>query len=207
VGTVLLVALVVIVVVAVIVVVRRQKKAQESIKRERFQKREDPFKREAHPSGDPEAIRVGDMVEIAGQTYAVRGTVKCTEGPYVWKEHFLDDATTKRWLSVENDEGDVEVILWTELPASNLPRGERTITFDGVQYRLDEEGTAMYVAEEGTTGTEPSGTVEYIDYVAPGGRYVSFERFSGPESKWEASTGTKIEHGLLTHYPVTPDNS
>src|SRR5437773_9038503 len=61
--------------------------------------------------GDPRAIKPGDVVEVRGVSYSVRGSLHFSEGSWTWAEHLLDDAAgTKRWLSVEEDP-DLEIAM------------------------------------------------------------------------------------------------
>ncbi|MFC5749463.1 DUF4178 domain-containing protein [Actinomadura rugatobispora] len=160
----------------------------------------DPFAAEDQVAGDPRTIKAGDMVEYLGVRYFVRGSVRLREGGFTWSEHLLDADTiegTKVWISVEEDP-DLEVVWWTELDAGDLRPDRRTLTVDGVEYRRDEHGTADY-SSEGTTGVGAEGRVEYVDYEASGGRYLSFERYGG--GAWEAGTGERVPTGTLTIYP------
>ncbi|MEW2352599.1 DUF4178 domain-containing protein [Spirillospora sp. NPDC029432] len=160
----------------------------------------DPFAAEDQVGGDPRTIKAGDMVEYLGVRYFVRGSLRLREGGFTWSEHLLDADTiegTKVWISVEEDP-DLEVVWWTEQDVGDLTPDRKTLTLDGVEYRRDEHGTADY-ASEGTTGAGDKGRVEYVDYEAPGGRYLSFERFGG--GAWEAGTGERVPNGTLTIYP------
>jgi hypothetical protein len=140
------------------------------------------------------------MVEYLGTRYFVRGSVRLREGGYTWSEHLLDADTiegTKVWVSVEEDP-DLEVVWWTERDVGDLRPDRATLTFEGVEYRREEHGTAEY-RTEGTTGLGDTGRVEYVDYEGPGGRYLSFERFGG--GAWEAGTGERVPTGTMTIYP------
>jgi hypothetical protein len=161
----------------------------------------DPFAAEDQAAGDPRTLKAGDMVEYLGVRYFVRGSLRLREGGFTWSEHLLDPDTgtadaTKIWISVEEDP-DLEVVWWTEEDVGDLVPDRKTLVLDGVEYRRDEHGTADY-AGEGTTGVGDKGRVEYVDYEAPGGRYLSFERFGG--SAWEAGTGERVPNGTLTIY-------
>ncbi|GAA2075880.1 DUF4178 domain-containing protein [Actinomadura alba] len=160
----------------------------------------DPFASVGEVAGDPRALKAGDMVEYLGVRYFVRGSVRLREGGFTWDEHLLDADTTaghKVWVSVEEDP-DLEVVWWTEAEIGELVPDQPTITFDGVEYRRDEHGTAGY-RTEGTTGLGQDGRVEYADYEASGGRFLSFERFNG--GAWEAGTGERVPRGTMTIYP------
>lgn len=161
----------------------------------------DPFDPGESTFGDPRTLKAGDMVELLGQRLFVRGSLRLREGGYRWAEHFLDDVGgpdgTRRWLSVEEDP-DLEVVVWSELKGSELRPDSAVLTHDGVEYRRDERGTASF-ASEGTTGLGATGQVEYVDFEASGGRYLSFERFDGGE--WEVGLGERVTTGTLTVYP------
>jgi hypothetical protein len=141
------------------------------------------------------------MVDYLGVTYFVRGSLRLKEGGFSWAEHFLDDARGRRtWLSVEEDP-DLEVVLWRELPGAGLSPAEKTLVWEGTEYRRVEHGRARYTGE-GTTGLGVSGTegaVEYVDYEGTGGRHLSFERFDGGE--WEVGLGEEVLLTALTLYP------
>jgi hypothetical protein len=160
----------------------------------------DPFDASGDVAGDPRALKAGDMVEYLGVRYFVRGSLRLREGGFSWDEHLLEADTTagrKLWISVEEDP-DLEVVWWTERDVGELVPDRSPIVLDGVEYRRDEHGTAEY-RTEGTTGLGEGGRVEYVDYEAAGGRYLSFERFGG--GRWEAGTGERVPQGTLTIYP------
>ncbi|MEU6039315.1 DUF4178 domain-containing protein [Actinomadura sp. NPDC047616] len=160
----------------------------------------DPFAAADAVGGDPRAIKAGDMIEYLGVRYFVRGSLRMREGGFTWSEHLLDADTAegaKIWISVEEDP-DLEVVWWTARDPGDLRPDRRTLTVDGVEYHREEHGTAEY-GSEGTTGLGDRGRVEYVDYAAPGGRYLSFERFGGAE--WEMGTGERVPNGTLTIYP------
>ncbi|MBC6457804.1 DUF4178 domain-containing protein [Actinomadura sp. HBU206391] len=191
----LLLILIALAVLIVIVLRGRGRQPQEGTPAPR-----DPFASVGEVAGDPRALKAGDMVEYLGVRYFIRGSVRLREGGFTWDEHLLEADTTagrKVWVSVEEDP-DLEVVWWTEVDIGDLVPDQPTITFDGVEYRRDEHGSADY-RTEGTTGLGESGRVEYADYEASGGRYLSFERFGG--GAWEAGTGERVPRGTMTIYP------
>jgi hypothetical protein len=102
----------------------------------------------------------------------------CGEGGYAWSEHFLDDGRGRRtWLSVEEDP-DLEVVLWRELPDSGLVPSERELVVDDTTYRQVEHGQARYTGE-GTTGLGDAGTSGAVEYVDYDGRRAGTCRSSG----------------------------
>jgi hypothetical protein len=166
--------------------------------------------------GDPTTLKPGDLAEIRGQTYAVRGSLRLAEGAWSWMEHLLDDAQGRRmWLSVEQDP-DLELILWTQVPSATVRPGRPTVDFDGRRYTRQESGRARFTGV-GSTGLDPSGVVEYHDYAAPDGPLLSFERFGDPgggdpgggdpggagpggsvdTTKWEVARGERLHRAEL----------
>lgn len=200
----LLIALAVIGVV--IVLVRRARKvnrrrAAARATANRMAQPSDPFRRD-HIGGDPRELKLGDLVEWpgAGTTHAVRGTLRLTEDGYSWREHFIDPVRgKKRYLSVDPSDGDLEVVVWTEVDEFDVKPGQRQVAYNGVVYHLKEKGTAQYTGT-GTINVPDRGTVQYMDYRGEFGRRLSFERFNG--GKWELSLGEVIEDNQLTIYPA-----
>ncbi|GAA1450309.1 DUF4178 domain-containing protein [Nocardiopsis tropica] len=158
----------------------------------------DPFADQGDSAaGDPRSIKAGDMIDWGAERTWIRGTLRLSEGGYVWSEHFLEVEGGKRWLSVEEDP-DVELALWSGRPDLDLTPHSKTIELEGVTYRLQEKGSGSY-RSEGTTGLKAQGGLDYADYESSDGRLLSFERFD--HGGWEASTGTKVAPGTFTIYP------
>lgn len=149
--------------------------------------------------GDPRRLRVGDIVEIRGVSYGVRGSLRFAEGDWTWQEHLLDDTgETKRWLSVEEDP-DVELVLWTTVPDAEVTPGAATVSFDGRRFVSDERGAARFTST-GTTGLNPSGSMRYHDYESSDGALLSFESY-GDSGEWEVSRGERLHRPEVMIYP------
>ncbi len=159
--------------------------------------RVDPFRAEEGPI-DPRGIKVGDILAIDGSDFIVRGTLRFDQSGFTWAEHFIDDVHNRRWLSVEDDEG-LELCLWERQPGATEAPGAAEVEFGGVTYRLEEHGNATFTSE-GTTGTAPSGQVEYFDYEA-GDRRLGFERFG--TASWEVSAGRVLSEREVQVFPTT----
>nr|MDT0661858.1 DUF4178 domain-containing protein [Micromonospora sp. DSM 115978] len=150
--------------------------------------------------GDPRRLRPGDIVEIRRTSYGVRGTLRFAEGSWGWAEHLLDDAQgAKVWLSVEEDP-DLELVLWTEVPSATVTPGPPSLDFDGRRYTSKESGRARYTSA-GTTGLDPAGDMRYHDYAAPDGARLSFESYGGSD-KWEVGRGEKLHRTEVQIYPA-----
>jgi hypothetical protein len=188
-------ALIAVVVAVVVLVVQRRKREQGLAERARTVDPMGP----GPLTSDPRNLKPGDVVRLSGEPgdWVVRGTLAFDEDGFRWKEHLLDGSSIehgerRHWLSVEEDEGGLELALWDRLPGSDLTPDSAEVAHDGVAYRRDERGRARYSAT-GTTGAAQSGEAEYADYVpASGGpARLGFERYS-TSGAWEVSTGRLI---------------
>ncbi|MGH3885891.1 MAG: DUF4178 domain-containing protein [Pseudonocardiaceae bacterium] len=197
----LLVVLVLAVIAGVIVLVRRSRSSAKPSKSSGTG-RVDPLANQPDVY-DPHKIGVGDVITYAGIDHVVRGTIVLDEGGTTWREHLLDGSTGRRWLTVEDDEGELEMTLWMRREGTGLtPDGE--VILDDRVHRQIERGRASYTAE-GTTGTPPSGSVDYADYATSDGTgMIAFERWA-PTQSWEVSTGRSVSRGELTVYHSAPE--
>ncbi|MFC7328330.1 DUF4178 domain-containing protein [Marinactinospora rubrisoli] len=159
----------------------------------------DPFADVGESSGDPLALKAGDMLEFGVERTWIRGTLRLSDGGATWAEHFMEVEGDRRWLSVEEDP-DLRMVLWTARPELDLTPDSMTIDLDGVSYRLTERGSARY-RSEGTTGLAEQGRMEYADYEGPDGRYLAFERFD--QGRWEPSLGVTSRPGDFTIFPAS----
>ncbi|WP_436493533.1 DUF4178 domain-containing protein [Actinokineospora sp. HUAS TT18] len=159
----------------------------------------DPFADNDHHAvhGDPRALKAGDVVELRGESFMVRGTLRLDEGGWSWSEHLLEQANGERvWLSVEEDP-ELELVAWTEVDIDLVP-GAKTLSHGSGQYRSDESGKAKF-RSEATTGLNADGVVRYHDYTA-GDSLLSFEAYG--DAGWEASTGAKLSIHDVRIYPA-----
>lgn len=199
-GIIMIVVFVIVVLVTILIIRARSAKA----KRERETQAatastpRDPFAADQNTGGDPAAIKAGDLLEFGNEKYFVRGTLRISEGGYDWAEHFFqsDDSATRLWLTVEHDP-DLQVSRWRDRPDLDIEPTSKTITIDGTDYEIVEHGTASY-RSEGTTGLNEKGGLDYVDYEAPDGKMLAFERFD--HGRWEVSTGESVPVGSFTIY-------
>lgn len=165
--------------------------------------RQDPLRFAATaPEFGPRQLGPGAIVSHGGVDYVVRGTVTLRQGPFVWWEHLLEGGAEPIWFSVEEDEGRLELVMWTRRKnLTQQPGGELAV--DGVAYGETERGRASYTTE-GTTGLPGGGEMEFVDYADAGEtNFLGFERWA-PEMPWEVSVGRPVRPGELTVYPAPP---
>ncbi|SEL29916.1 DUF4178 domain-containing protein [Rhodococcus maanshanensis] len=144
---------------------------------------------------DPLRIGEGDIVMYAGVDHVVRGTFNFDQEGFRWHEHLLDGPTGRRRLTVEYDEGELEMTLWTRCEGTGLEPGE-DVVLDKRVYRQVRSGAVRFAAE-GATGTVPSGSMDYADYAtADRTGLLAFERWAKNES-WEVSTVRTVTRGEL----------
>ncbi|GAC70104.1 DUF4178 domain-containing protein [Gordonia soli] len=180
---------------------RKARQAEADALRNRTYRPGDPFSSADDDAvrGDPRQLKPSDLVEIRGETYAVRGTLRLSQGGFIWTENFLDTGLgQKAWISVEDDP-DLEVVLWRELSGVTVSPGPSSIDLDGRRYTSDESGGASFTSA-GTTGLAASGSVRYHDYSAGDDR-LSFEDFG---SGWEAARGEVLSRAEYRIYPSNP---
>jgi hypothetical protein len=168
--------------------------------------REDPLKFGASmPQFGPRQLGPGAIVAHGGIDYVVRGTVTLRQGPFVWWEHLLEGGSEPLWFSVEEEEGRLELAMWTKRTDLALQPGDVAMV-DGVSYRETERGRASYTTE-GTTGLPAGGEMDFVDYADEGETsFLGFERWA-PDMPWEISVGRTVVPGELTVYPAPPPSA
>ena len=201
-GTLLLVIAAVLFIASIVVLVialRRPKKLP------RPGGRSDPLSFNAMPQFGPRQLGPGAIVSYGGIDYVVRGSVTFREGPFVWWEHLLEGGDQPLWLSVEEDDGRLELAMWVARKDLSLQPGDRYVV-DGVTFHESERGRASYTTE-GTTGLPAGGEMEFLDCTnGDETALLSFERWA-PDMPWEISTGKSMAPGELTVYPAPPPAS
>jgi hypothetical protein len=164
--------------------------------------RQDPLSFDAMPQFGPRQLGPGAIVSYGGVDYVVRGSVTFREGPFVWWEHLLEGGDQPIWLSVEEDDGRLELAMWVDRKDLTLSPGDQYFV-DGVTFRESERGRASYTSE-GMTGLPAGGEMEYLDCTnADKSALLSFERWA-PGMSWEISTGKSVVPGELSVYPAPP---
>lgn len=184
---------------AIVVFVKAKRQPKNADKPAR---RQDPLAFNAMPLFGPRQLGPGAIVSHGGIDYVVRGSVTFREGPFVWWEHLLEGGDEPIWFSVDEDEGRVELAIWTKRTDLTLqPGGMHGV--DGETFRETDRGCAGYTTE-GTTGLPAGGEMDYVDYANDDETaLLGFERWA-PNMPWEISTGKPVLAGELTIYPAPP---
>lgn len=180
---------------------RRARQAEEDALRNRTYRPGDPFSTADDDAvrGNPRNLKPSDLVEIRGETFAVRGTLRFTQGGFIWTENFIDTGIgRKAWISVEDDP-DLEVVLWQEVAGVTATPGPDVVEVDGRKYHSDESGSASFTSA-GTTGLVAQGQMRYHDYQSGNDR-LSFENYGGA---WECARGEVLHRSEYRIYPSNP---
>ncbi|QDQ97334.1 DUF4178 domain-containing protein [Tomitella fengzijianii] len=203
----ILIAIILIIAAGVIAYLGFRAKRQAEAAQRPPSQRTDPLGSATSPTSTfgPRSLGPGAIVSYFGVDYVVRGTLTLREGPFVWWEHLLASEGEPKWLSVEEDDGTLEMALWHKRPGpSTAPQG--TVQMEGIDYTEDERGRASYTTE-GNTGLPSGGEMDYVDFVsADGNSLLGFERWA-PGQVWEVSVGRTLLPGELTVYPAPPAGS
>ncbi|WP_209305699.1 DUF4178 domain-containing protein [Mycobacterium sp. PS03-16] len=186
-------------VIALVLAIRKQNKPKTPAART------DPLQFSTPQEFGPRQLGPGAIVSHGGIDFIVRGSVTLRQGPFVWWEHLLEGGPEPLWFSVEEDEGRLELALWTRRSDLALQPGG-PLAADGIAFSEVERGRASYTTE-GTTGLPAGGDMEFVDYAdASGDTMLGFERWA-PSMPWEISIGRTVLPGELTVYPAPPAGS
>ncbi|WP_332849178.1 DUF4178 domain-containing protein [Bacillus sp. FJAT-42315] len=134
-------------------------------------------------------LQVGDIVTYNLQDFQVVGKLHYDDHGYTWDAYQLQGDRKAVWLSVElDDELELGIYETVQLPLEvPIPK---EVTYDGRQYRLEENGQA-YVKGEGRSQNVHGKEVKYYDF-----EDASEEHFLSVEiwgSEVEVSYGYAIE--------------
>ncbi len=196
-----LLAIIVVVLVFNVLSKRKREQAEREALYSRTYQPRDPFSSADDDAvrGDPRQLKPGDLIEIRGETFAVRGTLRLSQDGFSWAENFLDTGLgRKAWISVEDDP-DLEVVVWQELTGVTVAPGPAYVDLEGRRFVNDEAGSAQFTSF-GTTGLAQVGRMRYHDYEAGNDR-LSFEDYG---SGWECARGEVLSHSEYRIYPSNP---
>ncbi len=136
---------------------------------------------------------VGAPVTVDGKRGVIRGTMVLAEAGDRWVEHLIEDVDgDRRWLATENFDSTVATV-WNDVDNIGVSGGpdDKSVTYDGVTFRANEQGTASFTTK-GDVDLFEQGTIDYCDFRGPSGARFSFERFGDSQAgrRSRRSSGT-----------------
>lgn len=132
-----------------------------------------------HEPGQFANLKPNDALSFEGEDYIVSGRLDWTEGATVWQTYLLGGGEGEVWLLAEQGGTGLAVLNPTALPPD---AGAQTVSVEGTQYALANQGTAT-VSVTGATGTRGGLFVGYRRYSGPGGRFLWMEEWDeGPKA-------------------------
>lgn len=147
----------------------------------------------------PLTLRPGDMVEYETRTYFVTVRYILDEDGWIWYEYRLDDGEgNELWFTAEEDDGVLETSMYRPVKAPELEPGADRLTFEGLEFVLDESGTATATME--TKENTRSGLhCRYWDYLTEDEReFLSLEQWNGST---EVSRGNPVNEFDFELFP------
>ncbi|MGG3574104.1 DUF4178 domain-containing protein [Bacillus gobiensis] len=134
-------------------------------------------------------LRTGDIVTYDLEDYEVVGKLSYNDHGFKWYAYQLQGASRVIWLSVEVDD-DLELGIYEKSKLKLEEPIPKKLAVDGVDYYLDESGTAV-VRGEGRSQNVDGVQCRYFDfYDDEEEKYLSVEIWG---SEIEVSTGYGIE--------------
>lgn len=142
-------------------------------------------------------LKIGDIVTIDETNYTVGARLTFHVGSYEWYEFMLKENGETRWLTVEEDD-EVLICLSEEIDLELDDPVPHTITYEGIDYHLEEEGEAE-VDREGAAGRKKTSICNYWDYEdASSERVLSVEVWG---NDMEVSVGEYLDEEEIIIYP------
>lgn len=121
---------------------------------------------------------VGASVQLQGRSGTISGTLVFSSAGDHWVEHLITQEDGQRiWVSIENFDTTVGT-RWDVASVSRVRGGpnDTRVSYDAVNYNRSEAGSASFVSK-GDTGCDENGTVDFVDFAAPDGSRLGFERY------------------------------
>lgn len=133
-------------------------------------------------------FKIGDILTIRNEKYLVTQIYHCRIGDWQWQEYTIHKTSSltpnATWLEIEEDDGNIKVVHWTDKHIVDPKTWLAKETFFGEDYTLTEQG-GMEVRFETKNGTQSVGSADYYDYkqTSDNGAVASIEIFvkSAPE--------------------------
>ncbi|MGD7001477.1 DUF4178 domain-containing protein [Corynebacterium halotolerans] len=196
-----LVLAVILVIVAVVFLIISVRKRDEDGIGEQPSTRRDMFQEsDGSANFSPSKLGPGAIISYGGIDYVIRGAIRLRQGQYTWHEYLLEGGKGAEWLSVEYDEGQLNLGWWLSRKDLDLEPAQE-LTVEGTRYRKVESGVGEYTTE-GTTGLGERGRYKYWDMAETGGNRLLGLEVYGEDGPTEASLGWKILPGEITVYPA-----
>lgn len=149
----------------------------------------------------PFTLHPGDMVDYEGTNYFVTAKYVLNEEGWEWFEYRLDDGEgSEWWLTAEDDDGVAKTSLYEALKGSfDIHPGDKNITFRGIQYTLDEQGTAS-ATKQTKQGEQAGLQCSYWDYISEDEtRLLALEKWN---DTLEVSLGKPVNEFDYELYPA-----
>lgn len=142
-------------------------------------------------------LQIGDIVQYAGEDWAVEGRLVYDEGGYTWLEYLLQIDDRIAWLCVDEDDRLVTSLLepTRELKFAADPPAE--LDFAGDRYCCIESGQAR-MTRTGASGRPQAESCRYWDYEGPEDKVLSVEDWQG---SWEVTVGHTVSPRALNLLP------
>lgn len=122
--------------------------------------------------------QVGSPLTLQGRSGVITGTLVFSSAGDHWVEHLVTLSEGERvWVSIENFDTTVAT-RWDTAALSRVRGGpdDTRVSYDAVSFTRSEAGAASFVAK-GETGCDENGSVDFVDFSAPDGRRLGFERY------------------------------
>lgn len=136
--------------------------------------------------GSPEELVSGKVVKVDGVV-----TYRDSARGYEWREHLLartSSTVEQHWFTSEADGSYAYYEPGLVLP-HDIRVGGETIQVEGVNYKLQRRGVAVYTSE-GKTGMSKHGTCDYAIY-HNGNRTLLLEQYAN-SGIWEVAHGQPL---------------
>ncbi len=134
-------------------------------------------------------LQVGDIVSYDLEDYVVIGVLEYNDEGWVWRDYHLESDDKHIWLSVEQDD-ELYMGIFEKIKMP-LEKPQQLITYDGIDFELDETSTARITVVEGQVGARVGNNVRYWDYCdEEDERFISIEEWDGD---FEFSYGYEID--------------
>jgi hypothetical protein len=107
-------------------------------------------------------LKIGDIITYDLEDYELVSKLTYNDSGYRWFAYQMISGNETKWLSVEMDD-ELELGIYEKVSLTLEKPLPKTIQYDGVNYTLDESGTAQVIGEG--RGQNVNGkSLQYADY-------------------------------------------